>query len=110
MSDVSSQTQAEERRHCPRIPADQSASMRLVDSWSQTRREIRVLDISKRGLKLRVPTFLDRGTLMQIHLQGLESAGLSPESLLAVGEVRYCLKTGQAFQVGVRFREVFPED
>jgi hypothetical protein len=83
--------------------------MRLVDSWSQARREIRVLDISKRGLKLRVPKFLDRGTLMQIHLQGLASAGLLPEGLLAVAEVRYCRRTGSDFQVGVRFREVFPE-
>jgi hypothetical protein len=81
--------------------------MRLVDSWSLARQDIRVLDISRRGLKLRVPRSLVRGTLVQIQLQGL-----SP-GLLAVAEVRYCLSAGRDFDVGVdagvQFNTLFPE-
>jgi len=98
-----------ERRRYLRIHTDQPASMRLVDSWSRACQEIRVLDASTGGLKLRVPKFLDRGTLLQIHLQGLAPAGLSPSALLAVAEVRYCLNAGDDFHAGVLFHELFPD-
>ena len=99
---------AERRRHIL-VPSHDAAWMRLVDSWSAARSEIRVLDASRGGLKLRVPKFLNRGTLVQIHLKGLASAGLLPESLLAVAEVRYCLSAGDGFHIGVVFHEIFPE-
>ena len=106
---VRPQFRGEERRRAPRIATDDPASMRVVDSWALGRSEIRVLDASTRGLKLRVPKSLDPGTLLQLHIPGVEPAGLPPESLLAVAEVRYCVNAGRDFTVGVMFHEIFPD-
>jgi hypothetical protein len=83
--------------------------MRVVDSWSPNHLDVRVLDVSKGGLKLRVPKFLDRGTLIQVHLRGLEEAGLLQEDLMAVAEVRHCAVAGDGFEIGVVFHELIPE-
>jgi hypothetical protein len=89
----------EDRRRDPRIATDDPASMTLVDTWTSARLPIRVLDVSKSGLRLSTPQPLSKGTLLQIHVHGK----------LAIAEVRYCRSVGSDFHIGVLFESVFSE-
>lgn len=93
-----SRDQADRRRE-PRVPTDEAASMRVVDSWSSLRVNVRVLEVSRNGLKLSVPRFLNQGTVIQIHREGS----------MALAEVRHCASAGSACRAGVLLRDVFPE-
>lgn len=53
---------------------------------------IEIVNISKKGLKMRCFRELHPGTI--VHLQTMHS--------FMFGEIRYCLKTDQAFEAGVR--------
>jgi hypothetical protein len=88
-----------DRRREPRVPANDSASMNVVDSWSALRVDVRVLDVSKSGMKLSVPRFLNRGTVVQIHLK----------DSMALAEVRHCLSAGRGYHAGVLLHLVFRE-
>ena len=91
---------ARERRSCVRTVADDPASLKVLNPFSPSRWEIRVLDKSIRGLKLRVPGFLHPGTAVQIRL----------EHTIALAEVRYCVVAGAHFHVGVHFQDIFPRN
>ncbi len=86
-----------ERRSSPRIPSNESTSLHVFNPLSAARLGVRILDVSKHGLKLHVPEFLAPGTVVQIHLA----------TSVALGEVRYCLPAGAGFYVGVRLEDVF---
>ncbi|MGD1096777.1 MAG: PilZ domain-containing protein [Bryobacteraceae bacterium] len=90
-----------ERRREYRIAVDDRAFMRLVGPLSSTRVDVQILDVSRNGLRLCVPEFLQLGTIVQVHLKGS----------VMLGEVRYCSQVGtefHEFHVGVRITEVFP--
>jgi hypothetical protein len=59
--------------------------------------QIRVLDISRSGLKISVPEPLAPGTVIQIHMK----------AAVAFAEVRFCAPQGEEFHAGVRFQDVF---
>ncbi len=89
-----------ERRSCVRILTDDPASMKVLNPFSPSRWDVRVLDVSAQGLKLCVPEFLHPGTAIQIRL----------EHTIALAEVRYCLACGAEFYVGVQFQDIFPRN
>lgn len=58
---------------------------------------VHILDEAKDGFGLRVPLFLSPGAIVSIHL---------PFSI-AEAEVRYCIRVGNEFGVGVSVRRIF---
>lgn len=87
-----------ERRREPRFEVDTPASMQVLNPLSTNRVDVRILNLSKRGLRLCVPEFLQKGTIVQVRTKG--------SSML--GEVCHCSQVGTEFQVGILITEVFP--
>jgi hypothetical protein len=84
-----------ERRAHQRFPCDLPALMST--SLSPEPLLVHILDQAKDGFGLRVPLFLPSGAIVSIHL---------PYSV-AEAEVRYCVKVGNEFGVGVYVRRVY---
>jgi hypothetical protein len=85
-----------ERRREPRISTDDAASMQVLNPLMDGRVAIRVLDVSRNGLKLSTLAHLQRGTLVQVYIR----------NIVAMGEVRHCVKIGDEFHAGVRLDDV----
>lgn len=56
------------------------------------------MNISKKGMKLRLPKTLEPGMAVQARMGGK----------IIMAEVRYCLPKGAEFHVGVEIHDVFP--
>ena len=84
-----------ERRTHQRFPRDLPA--RMTTSFAAESLLVHILDEAKDGFGLRVPLFLPSGAIVSIHL---------PYSV-AEAEVRYCVKVGNEFGVGVYVRRIF---
>lgn len=87
-------TQSRERRTHERFPCDLPALM--TTSLAPEPLLVHILDSAKEGFGLRVPLFLPSGAIVSIHL---------PYSI-AEAEVRYCVKVGNEFGVGVLVRRI----
>jgi PilZ domain-containing protein len=85
------------RRLETRFPTDESAKMRVLRPLSGSGSEVRILDISKGGLKLQVPDPLHPGMLVQVRMK----------TAIALAEVRYCVPAGLGFHAGVSLQDVF---
>jgi hypothetical protein len=87
-----------ERRLDPRAPLDEPASVKILHPvvTSGDRLEGRAVNLSRSGLKLRIPEPMLPGTMVQVRFM----------DRIALGEIRYCIPTGQDFYVGVRFQDV----
>jgi hypothetical protein len=85
-----------ERRSEPRILTNDLASMHVLNPLSEGRFTVRILDVSRNGMKLSAPMHLQRGTLVQIYIK----------NIVAMGEVRHCAKIDEEFHVGVCFDDV----
>ena len=88
---------ATEKRREHRIPAADQASMKMVYPEPGHRLDIKVIDVSRSGLKLCVPRFVAPGAVVQIQLP----------NLIATAEVRYCVRAGDEFHAGVEIQDVF---
>lgn len=90
-----------ERRGDVRTSLSAPISLRVLDA-SARHLEGRLVNVSKRGLKLQVPEALEPGVTVQIRLGGK----------LIMAEVRYCLahdsSNNHEFHVGVKIQDVFP--
>jgi hypothetical protein len=87
-----------ENRKCPRVETDDPAVITILKPERTTRVKIRILNASKHGLKLEVPTQLMIGAFVQVHVR----------ELFILAEVRYCLAVGSSFHSGVQIHDVFP--
>lgn len=85
-----------DRRTETRFPTDELAKMKILRPLGEGS-EVRVLDVSKGGLKLRVPELLQPGTIIQVHLK----------AAIAMAEVRYCLAADGGFHAGLRLLDLF---
>jgi hypothetical protein len=100
--DVSSpgdhRSEPQEKRVDPRAPIDEPASVKILHpaTTSHERMDGRAVNLSRSGLKLRVPEPLLPGTVVQVRFL----------DRIALGEIRYCIPTGTEFYVGVRFQDV----
>ena len=83
-----------ERRAHQRFPCDLPALM--TTSLAPGSLLVHILDEAKDGFGLRVPLFLPSGANVNIHL---------PYSIVEA-EVRYCVKVGNEFGVGVNVRRI----
>jgi hypothetical protein len=79
-----------------RIAIDEPARMKVLQPLG-TNTEIRVLDVSRTGLKISMPELLPPGTVIQIHMK----------AAIAFAEVRYSAPCGDEYHAGVRFQDVF---
>jgi hypothetical protein len=86
----------EDRRARVRFPTDDAAWMKVVQPSGAMGAEVRVLDVSQSGLKLRVPANLLPGTIVQIDLEGV----------VMLAEVRYCVRAELGFHAGVQLQNV----
>jgi hypothetical protein len=85
-----------ERRQGIRIATNEPARMKVLQTLCCST-EVRVLDISRSGLKITVPEMLTPGTVIQIHMK----------TAVAFAEVRNCGTCGEEMHAGVRFQDVF---
>jgi hypothetical protein len=87
-----------ERRVDPRAPLDEPAAIKILHpaATSGDRMDGRAVNLSRSGLKLRVPQPMLPGTMVQVRFM----------DRIALGEIRYCIPTGPEFYVGVRFQDV----
>ena len=85
-----------ERRAEPRFAVNDLAVMKTRQPISPVAHNVRVLDTSTQGLKLQANEALDPGTVVQIHLHGS----------FTMGEIRYCVRIGSGFQLGVKIQNV----
>ncbi len=87
-----------EKRCDPRFPASETASMHPVSPLILDRSTVQILNVSKRGLMLRAPEFLQVGIVIQIRLK----------NVFVLGEVRYCKPVDEMFHVGVQIQDLQP--
>jgi len=85
-----------ERRREPRISTNDPASMHVLNPLMEGRFVVRVLDVSRNGMKLSAPMHLHRGTLVQIYIK----------NIVAMGEIRHCGEIDGEFHAGVYFDDV----
>jgi hypothetical protein len=85
----------DERRRQPRMPTDDPASIQIISPLALERLDVRILDVSRNGLKIRSPRLLNTGAILQIRLR----------DLFIVGEVRYCVQTPDGFYAGLYIQD-----
>ena len=85
----------DERRRQPRMPTDDPASIQIITPLSLERMDVRILDVSRNGLKIRTPKLLTTGAILQVRLR----------DLLIIGEVRYCVQTPDGFYAGLYIQD-----
>jgi hypothetical protein len=98
VSRLQPRTEGQERRRDARILADELASLTRSNPLYVDRQEIRIINISKRGLKLSIPEPLEIGSIVRLRLK----------DVIVTVEVRYCLSAGERFHTGVVIQDVFP--
>jgi hypothetical protein len=84
-----------EMRAARRVPTNDPATIEVVNPVSLDQWEIRIRDVSERGMGLRTPRPLDRGTEVIVRR----------DAVVVYGEVRYCVRVGKFYQVGIRVQE-----
>ena len=91
------QVRGAERRRDPRFATNAAASVRSLYPLVPEYRAVRIVDISKRGMKLRSKDRIQPGAGIQIKLKGV----------FVLGEIRYCVQAGKFFLAGVLVDDVF---
>src|SRR5271169_48886 len=89
-----------ERRHEARYPTNDPAEIRILP-LNGPRLPSTVVDVSRSGLRLELATQLARGLQVEVVL---------PAKVAVLGEVRYCLRVGAVFHIGVRIQDVHYKD
>jgi PilZ domain len=85
-----------ERRLEPRTEADAPLGILCTNGEGQeTRFQARLVDISLRGAKMRVPQKLPRSTVVYFYCEKFEIGGR--------GTVRYCHQHKQGYEIGLAF-------
>lgn len=89
-NDVTGPSPSDHRRE-PRVTVDEAASIELLSPLAAEALNIRILDISRNGLKVWTPIFLERGVVLQIRLREMS----------IMGEVRHCTPVEGGFHAGL---------
>jgi hypothetical protein len=90
------QREAAEMRNANRIPTDAPATLQVLILLSPDHWEVRIRDISKGGMCVLTPKPIERGAQVKVQ-RG---------TIVACGEVRYCIAVGEKFQAGILLREI----
>jgi PilZ domain len=86
-----------ERRRETRYPTQDAAEVE-VRHGEILRMPAMVVDVSRSGLRLELPTAVGRGEQVKINL---------PRQVVILGEVRYCRRAGMVYHAGVLILDVF---
>lgn len=89
--------QSAERRRDKRIKTSDPATIKLIYPNVSDPLAARILDVSRDGLKVEVPQFLDPGTTVQILM----------DASIVIAEIRYCVRAGAAYHIGVLIQDAF---
>jgi hypothetical protein len=87
---------SKENRRSPRFAPNGSGVLQVLNPFSVERLQVNISDVSREGMRLNVPTRVERGSLLKVNL----------ENSLFFGEARYCEPAPDCvFYVGVRLHE-----
>jgi hypothetical protein len=86
-----------ERRRHPRLATDDPASLQVLHPFSAGIWDVRIVDVSKSGLRAHSPKTLQPGSLVKVRMQ----------YSVACGDVRYCIPAENGFYAGVRLHDYF---
>jgi hypothetical protein len=86
-----------EKRSEPRISTDDAGVLQKISPFSSNRWRIRILDVSKGGMKVGVLDSLEPGTSVKVRLQ----------ATIAFGEVRYCRRVGGSYHAGIQLHNAW---
>jgi hypothetical protein len=86
-----------ERRRHPRVATNEAASLQVLNPFSVGIWEVRIVDVSKDGLRTYIPQSLSPGSLIKLKMS----------YSVACGDVRYCIPADNGFYAGVRLHDYF---
>jgi len=86
-----------ERRRLTRIATNDPATIQQVNPFSPDQSEVKVLDISRAGLRIHSSVSLLPGAFVKVRLR----------RIIALGVVQYCVTTKNEFDLGVYLRDLF---
>jgi hypothetical protein len=87
----------EERRKSQRVPTDDPARIKLLYPAISEAVPARILDVSKDGLKVELSQVLEPGSTIEVLFK----------RFVAIAEVRYSIRVGDAYHSGVLIQDVF---
>jgi hypothetical protein len=87
-----------EKRREHRIPAEDHGKMQVFSPFSLEKIRVQIADISRNGLKVRTPRFVQRASIVQVQVK----------KAIILGEVRYCIESGAEFDAGIQIQDVVP--
>jgi hypothetical protein len=85
-----------DQRSGHRIPTDDPAILQIVNPLSSDHWEVQIRNVSKDGMSIRTATPIDGGALVKVQ-RG---------TMIAFGEVRYCVAVGDMFHCGILLQEL----
>lgn len=88
----------QERRGGARLPCDDAAQLQILRPFSPKRLEVRILNISRGGMRLRLRQAVDAGALIQIRFR----------DSMVFGEIRYCARAGGEYEAGLHIHDLIP--
>ncbi len=91
-----SSVNSEERRCLPRITTNDAASIQQIHPFSVDRTYMRVLDISRGGMRLQSSVSFSYGTFVKILIR----------TAIGFGAVRYCVTAQNEFQLGILLQDL----
>ncbi len=86
-----------ERRREPRFSTESCARIQVLSPFSPIVSTVRIVDVSKDGMKLETNERLAVGLVIRVRLN----------NTFILGEVRYCNQSGEGFYVGVQIQDVY---
>jgi hypothetical protein len=85
-----------EKRREFRIPTDDPGQMQTFTPFSPLKIRVQITNISRNGLKVRTPQYVQRATIVQVCVK----------EAIILGEVRYCVEAGAEFDAGIQIQDV----
>jgi hypothetical protein len=86
-----------EKRRSTRVATDEAAAIQMINPFCIDTWDVRIVDVSKGGLRTFTPRDVTPGTLVKIKMQ----------YSVACGDIRYCVPAENGFYAGVRLHDYF---
>ena len=90
---------AEKRREL-RVVTTGAGVVQRINPFSRDPIDVRILDVSRNGLRIGSPHFFEPGTTVKVRFA----------QSIAFGQVRHCRMIGGAYQTGIEVEKVFEVD
>jgi hypothetical protein len=87
----------DDKRRYPRVVTNEGAALQVINPFSVDTWDVRIVDVSKGGLRTYTSNSLMPGSLIKIKMR----------YSVACGDVRYCVPADDGFYVGVRLHDYF---